>query len=478
MASPPSGAVPLTDYQKRWVMDRSRFKVGRWARQTGKSFGSTLEIALDMAEAGGTWVILSSGERASRENGEKTQMHLQAIGAAAELLEGYAVFGDGTFKVHEIRLPNRGRCICLPANPDTARGHSAHVYLDEFAFHRDSRRIWTALFPTITRGYKLRVTSTPQGKKNKFYDLATNPEYSQHVVTIFDAVAGGLQLRDDTGRVCSPEELRQALDDEDAWLQEYMIEFLDEASAWLSYELIAEAEDPLLEVMPAWAVELVARAQEAHAANPTDVQPLRVDLPPFPGELFVGLDIGRRRDLTVIWPLVDRGLARETAAAIALARQPFGVQERVLWTLLVVARRACIDRSGLGMQLAERAVERFGEHRVEGIDFTAANKEVLAVGLKTGFEDRRFRIPVDRTVRESLHSLKRYQTATGSFRFDADRSESTGHADHAWALGLAAQAATGSGVAAADVGEPEDELVGSGSVYPARGAMRFWGSRR
>ena len=32
------------------------------------------------------------------------------------------------------------------ANPDTARGFSANVFLDEFAFHKDSREIWKALF--------------------------------------------------------------------------------------------------------------------------------------------------------------------------------------------------------------------------------------------------------------------------------------------------------------------------------------------
>ncbi|MHC1760407.1 MAG: terminase family protein [Negativicutes bacterium] len=61
--------------------------------------------------------------------------------------------------------------IGLPANPDTARGFSGNVVLDEFAFHRDSRKIWTALYPTITRGYKIRIISTPNGKSGKFYEL-------------------------------------------------------------------------------------------------------------------------------------------------------------------------------------------------------------------------------------------------------------------------------------------------------------------
>ncbi len=472
----PEPVVKLYGYQRRWVEDRSRFKCGRWARQTGKSFGVTLEAGLDMVEAGAPWVILSNGDRGSREDGEKLRMHLQAIGAAAEAFEGEDVFGDGTYKVHEIRLPNRARCLCLPANPDTARGHSANVILDEFAFHKDSRRIWAALFPTITRGFKIRVVSTPQGKQNKFFELCTSPVWAQHVVTIHDALADGLELRDDDGRLTTADELRAGLGDEEAWAQEYLVEFLDEATAWLTYELIGEAEDPKLEATPAWVEELIARAREAHQLDPTNVQPLALKLPVPPGEITIGGDIGRRRDLTVFWANARRERLQETAAVIDLAKQPFGVQERVLWTLMTQwpVRRACLDASGLGEQLAERAIEKFGAHRVEAVKFTAAAKEALAVVMQRALQDHAWRIPAERHLRESLHSLKRYQTATGNFRFDADRSETTGHADHAWAGALALQAGT-TGIAPVDVGEP-DEAAPAVAGF-ARGGVSFWGRR-
>ena len=38
----------------------------------------------------------------------------------------------------------------------------------------------------------------------------------------------------------------------------------------------------------------------------------------------------------------------------------------------------CIDRSGLGRQFAERAAQRFGAYKVEGVDFTTGTKEELA----------------------------------------------------------------------------------------------------
>ena len=65
-------AVPLYPYQQRWFLDRARFKLGLFARQTGKTFTTTLETVDDTFEqivAGrrGRWVILSRGERQAKE---------------------------------------------------------------------------------------------------------------------------------------------------------------------------------------------------------------------------------------------------------------------------------------------------------------------------------------------------------------------------------------------------------------------------
>ena len=43
-------AIPLTEYQRNWVMDKSRFKIGVITRQGGKSFGTALEAVLECVE--------------------------------------------------------------------------------------------------------------------------------------------------------------------------------------------------------------------------------------------------------------------------------------------------------------------------------------------------------------------------------------------------------------------------------------------
>ncbi len=39
--------INLYPYQKAWLEDKSRYKIGMFARQTGKTFTTTLEIVQD-----------------------------------------------------------------------------------------------------------------------------------------------------------------------------------------------------------------------------------------------------------------------------------------------------------------------------------------------------------------------------------------------------------------------------------------------
>jgi len=454
-----SPAVPLTLYQKRWVEDPARFKIGRICRQGGKTFEATLEAVLDCHERKTLWVCLSRGERQSKELIAQGKTHAKAIGVAVKELESTFRGDEAEYKMLEIRFPNGSRMIGLPANPDTARGWSGNILLDEFALHKDSRAIWRALFPTITRGYKIRIVSTPFGKKNKFYELCTEDNaYSKHIVPIAKAIQEGLVLKDENGHPTTVEALKKAFGDDEGWAQEYDVEFIDEATAFLTYELIATVESDEADLSPPWVSDLVREATEAHKHYLRTKEEREGHLPifniekssqreklgsvPYDGDLYLGLDIGRKRDLSVIWLDEFKNNIAWTRAVISLAKTPFFIQKRILFALLKhpKMRRACIDQSGLGMQLAEQAIEHFGEYKVEGIDFTSANKEALATGLKKNFEDLQSRIPMSQAIRNSLHSVKKYETSTGHFRFDADRTEETGHADHFWAKALATQA--------------------------------------
>lgn len=436
----------LYPYQRRWVEDQSRFKIGMFARQTGKTFTTALELVLDAveAEARGArspWVILSRGERQAKEAmNEGVKRHLDALKVAFQAHE--REFAPKVTEL-EVVLPGGTRISALPANPDTARGYSRNVFLDEFAIHRDSRAIWGALFPIVSAGYKLRVTSTPKGKGNKFYELMTSddPVWSRHSVDIYQAVSDGLPR--------NIEELKRGLADPDLWAQEYELEWLDEASSWLPFDLINAAEDD-------------AAGDPARYGG---------------GPCFAGVDIAARNDLFVIWVLELVGDVLWTREAIVRRRISFAEQDALLAYVFGRYRimRCCMDQTGMGEKPVEDARARHGSSRIEGVLFTGANKLALATVGKEAFEDKRIRLPQgDYALRADLHSLKKTQGPTGAPRFLVEGEAGGGHADRAWAIFLAASAAATprSAIEFESIGRPRESAQLEDYAIERRGSLR------
>jgi hypothetical protein len=259
---PLSPALQLLPYQRRWVEDDSPLKIVVKARQIGYSFAASIHALLECLKKKTTWVFLSKGERQSRLLMEKVQEHVQSCGILARACE--STFFEGTLiKQLEVRFANGSVIYGLPANPDTARGYSGNVTLDEFAFHSDADKIYTALFPTITRGYCLEVISTPNGQQGKFYEIAKaaglveqveesksrkveewknsstsqllNPStslWSAHCCDIYEAIRQGLTL--------DLQILRAGCDDETTWQQEYCCQFISIAENFIPPALVAQ----------------------------------------------------------------------------------------------------------------------------------------------------------------------------------------------------------------------------------------------
>ncbi len=436
--------VPLYPFQQRRVNCNSRFTWNCWSRQVGKSFTFSLRRLLRGMKRNRKQILLSAGERQSRELMSKVAMHLKAIQrvvdcSVSDIREGFFAGTELRQLDIHVRAANGAfdfDIIGLPANPDTARGYTGDVFLDEFGIHRDSREIWASLFPIVTRGEgELDICSTPKGVKNMFAQLRGNKRFDCDTLTIEDAIAEGLDV--------DIEALREGMNDELLWRQEFLCEFLDEATAFLTHEMITGCVDVKL-------TKLWNAAKAAACANE---------------ELFVGVDIGRHRDLTVIWIwgrppgtnlLVTRGV-------IELRRQRFAIQKQILAGVLSRPnwRRAAIDATGLGLQLAEETAEKFGGHRVECVTFTAGEKNEMANGLRFKVEDATARIPNDNDIRNDWHSIERQVTSGGTIRYAADRGHggTDGHADRFWAAALGVRA----------VGDPKtDGAWKEGTALPTR----------
>jgi phage FluMu gp28-like protein len=332
----------------------------------------------------------------------------------------------------------------MSSSPNAQAGKRGDRILDEFALHQDPRLLYSIAYPGITWGGSLEIFSTHRGTHNFFNQLIEeikhhgNPKgFSFHSVTLQDALEQGFLHK--LQQKLPPDDPRQAMDeadyfnfiksgcpDEETFLQEYMCTPGDDQSAFLSYNLIASCESP---------------------SNPPPTLPPNPNPNPnpnpSPNPQYIGVDLARSHDLTVIYILEKRDDLLHTRDILTFQNQPFALQEQTLYNLLAPENvlRCCIDQSGLGRQFTERAIERFGSWKVEGITFTPETKEKLAYPVRTAFENRTIRIPQDSLLRSDLRAIRKETTFAGNIRFTADRGKD-GHADRFWALALALHAAS------------------------------------
>lgn len=430
----------LLKYQRNWVEDTSRFKIALQARQTGKSFGTAEEAVADAMARKTTWVIGSAGERQALEWMLKAREWIEAYSLAVEDYQEIRDHGEALLKNAEARLSNGSRIIAVPANPSTMRGYSANLVLDEFAFHEDPDAIWRAIYPSISNPlkgeYKIRIVSTPNGTGNKFADLwhksvrwtptrgpVKKGDWSGHFVDIHTAVANGLAV--------DIEELRKGLDDPEGWAVEYECQFVDAASVLLPYEVIAGVENALAAVS----------------------QPIEFWMAKGGAPVDLGIDVGRKKDLTVCWALEDIAGFGMTKEVLEIEKTSIPRQAEILRPRIERCRKACLDYTGVGIGLGDMLVEEFGEWnpdkhlygKIELVTFNQANKVELMSKLRIRADSRTLAIPISRTIREDLHSMHRITSAGGGVTYRAAHTPD-GHADRCVALALAVRASTGARV--------------------------------
>lgn len=439
-------------YQERWIIDRSRLKLMEKSRQIGISWGTGYACTERTAEAGAKWDqwVSSRDDLQARLFIEDCKMWAKLLHLAAEDLGEKVIDEDKKISAYVLHFASGRRIHSMSSNPDAQAGKRGGRVLDEFALHPDPRKLWSIAYPGITWGGSLEVISTHRGSMNFFNQLIrevrehNNPKkISMHRVTLADALNDGFLFK--LQRTLSPEDEIQAMDeqqyfdfvksgcaDEESFQQEYMCNPADDAAAFLEYDLIAASEYGQDEK---WEITYDRLAE-------------------CKGRLFAGLDIGRKKDLTVLWVLEELGDVLYTRAVITLRNMKKPDQEKVLWPWLPLINRTCFDYTGLGIGWGDDAQAKFGERAVELVTFTPHVKEALAYPVRGKMEDRKLRIPYDPKIRADLRAVTKETTVAGNIRFTAERSED-GHADRFWALALAIHAAS------TPAGEIEYETVQS-----------------
>lgn len=460
-------------YQKEWLADRSRIKIWKKSRRVGATYIQSFEDVADCLETPGLAVWFSSAdETAAKEYILYVEMWLKIFDAVAENLGEIVIDKQNSVTALAVKISNGSRIHALTSNPRKFRSKGGKVVLDEFAHHEDQKAMWKAAYPSATWGYDIRIMSTHQGR-GLFFNFVEackkkKLDWSLHTTDIFTAVEQGLVDRI-MGRPTTQREREAWLEnerrncfDEVIWLEEYCCQAQEEGDAFLSYELITKCEeDDLL-----WEQDIIPtfwNGKESGIIEPKNPKMLYIhekiaqydlwikSLKPA-GNLFVGFDVARRKDLIamgIIEKIYHNNILRHL---IIMENMPFWVQRGILFAMLSHPKmyRACIDETGIGMNIAEDAIDEFGEAKVEAINFASGNiRTEMAFGMKSEFEDRSILIPRMVELRDDLHSVKKYTTAANKIRLEAqnddDNKKNTllGHADRFWMLGLALHASNG-----------------------------------
>lgn len=419
--------------QSKWIEDTSRLKIMEKSRQIGLSW-STAYAAVERTSAQGAkhdqWVT-SRDELQARLFIEDCKLWAQVSNMVAQDLGEVVLDPKERITAYVLRFANGKQIYSMSSNPDAQAGKRGGRILDEFALHPDPRKLWSIAYPGITWGGSMELISTHRGSHNFFNQLIKearehkNPKkISVHRITLQDALDQGFLYKLQHSLPADDE--RQAMDeamyfdfirsgcaDAESFQQEYMCNPADDDSAFLEYGLIDSAE-------------YTANTDWAEFEN---------------GRLYAGIDIGRKKDLTVLWVLEKLGDVFYTRHIETLENMRKSDQEKILYPWIAQCDRVCIDNTGLGIGWVDDAQDKFGKYKVEGVTFTAPIKEQLAYPVRSAMEDKKLRIPHDPKIRADLRSVTKTTNASGGIRFTAERT-TDGHADRFWALALAVNASS------------------------------------
>ncbi|MDF3129244.1 hypothetical protein P0Y35_08560 [Kiritimatiellaeota bacterium B1221] len=253
-------AIQMRPWAKQPFWNRKyRIQAWSWARRSGKSFTMGARgLDENLAKAGNLNTYLSASVKIGGEFLKKEALVWQILidayrralsetgGKLTSSIDGLGI--DDVCEVFEQqKLECRiwhtntiySRSIVVAANPDTAVGYGANLFIDEFGRIRDFQAVWEAVQPFMAENPELFaiLASTPPPDDAHFsYEMTAPPPGTEftinpegnwyisemgipiHRVTADDRYAAGFPLYHPiTGEAISPEEDRALAHDKTAW---------------------------------------------------------------------------------------------------------------------------------------------------------------------------------------------------------------------------------------------------------------------
>jgi phage FluMu gp28-like protein len=410
--------MKVYDYQEELFLLKDNYRIVNKARQIGISTAIAMEAlyyAIWYPEK--TILFISTSERASRELMDKVKSLLRSM----EPFNLDSDYGLATNEVDTdtktfVQFKNGSRIISLPNNPKTIVGYKADwVYIDEFGLFENPGEIWQSILPTISRGGKITLISTPRGKLGEFYRLW---DESTRGVNNFKRIEIPYQKCKEPAYIEAIEGNRNVMS-EIQFKQEYECQFIDENISMFPYEILNPC------------VKEVDSIYNIQTVNP----------------VYIGIDFGALRSSTVViiaeridtkWiirPPIKEFVGRQITGDQKVDEDLFRPQLEYIKSLILNIRptRVFVDSTGYGIPLFNNLRESFGG-LIQGITFNNPLKENLIMHLRVMFENKQIEIPTNKILIDQLHGLEKQVTQGGYTRY----SHSYGKFDdYVWALALA-----------------------------------------
>jgi phage FluMu gp28-like protein len=441
----------LLPYQVDYLMDTSRYLLWEKSRRVGVTWASALKSVLKRVTLGKKMDHLFSSK--DEPTGKEFLLYCRQWVEKFNDWLGVEV-ADLKQWTSEIGLfPNGSRILVLSSNPNAMRSNGGDVTLDEWAFHEQAGELYDAAQPCLTwfPEAQLELISTHNGVESEFYRLCREAEqgvgrgkhFKRYAITLQQAVEQGLARKiwkqripefKDKGELDTAflADVRAGCRTEEAWQQEYC------CAPAMSGCLVSPDE-----------FDRCAYKADGKTLLIGETAPTELDQKKYYNALFLGIDCGRSKDLTVT-TAIEQGMDPEAPSHLStlyrvacmntMFDQKFPVQEAVIRP--IASHRSInggfIDMGSVGRGLADAVQDETGS-MVEGYAFTAPRKAAMAERVKQFFQQRRIAVPADPKLKADICCVRKTQGPSGAWKYEGQCSDS--HGDRFWSLALALEAA-------------------------------------
>ncbi|KKA45140.1 terminase large subunit domain-containing protein [Salinivibrio sp. KP-1] len=398
------------------------------SRQIGFTYGTAGEAFEDAVLTGHNQIFIS----ATRNQAEVFRSYICKIALQFFELE---------LTGNPIILSNGAELHFLSTNANSAQSRSGNVYIDEYFWIRDFKRVSDVVEGCSTHEhFHITYISTPSAKNHPAYPFWTGEAWRKgketranisfpsekemrdggcvcpdqqwrYIINVYDAVKGGCHF-------INPDRLKEEKSP-DAFANLYMCEFVDDSTSVFKLSKLKR-----LMVDPStW----------------RDFKPGE-DRPFGRREVWLGYDPSRTRDnacLVVVAPPINE-------------KEKFRVLEKHYWHGLNFQYQVAqikkvfsrynvtylgMDSTGIGVGVHDMLSKEFPRETVP-IHYSNETKDRLVLKMIDVYESERLQFnEEEKDIATAFMAIKRTATSSGNrMTFKADRSELSGHADVFWAI--------------------------------------------